>query len=193
MQRILYDELIDNREYVVNRDRIRREMMQYKNARRVQLGDLVSILFENHRTLWYQTQEMLRAEHITDRDLRQRELDVYNEMLPEGLALAATLFIEIPDSSKIPEVLERLTGAEEHVVMLIDGERYPCEAEPGRSTDEKTSSIHYLTVPLGDRGLRALEHAAKVEMAIEHARYQERATLTRETVRELVSDLKETS
>ncbi|MGC8487963.1 MAG: DUF3501 family protein [Clostridia bacterium] len=193
MQRITYDELIDNREYIAGRDRIRRDMMAYKNARRVQLGDLVSILFENHRTLWYQTQEMLRAEHITERTLRQRELDVYNEMIPEGLALAATLFIEIPDSSQIPAVLERLTGAEEHVVLIIDGERFACEAEPGRSTDDKTSSIHYLTIPLGERGLMALEAGGTVEMAVEHDRYQARTVVSGETVRELIADLRETS
>lgn len=193
MRRIAYEELLDNREYVAGRQRIRQEMMAYKEARRVQLGDLVSVLFENHRTLWYQTQEMLRAEHITAPALRQRELDVYNAMIPQDLALAATLFIEIPDSSQIPAVLARLSGAEEHVALVVDGEPFPAEAEPGRSQDDKTSSIHYLTIPLGPGGLRALETADTVEMAIEHDHYRARTVLREDTVQQLLDDLRETS
>jgi hypothetical protein len=191
MRKIRYEDLMDNRSYVAERDRIRRDMIAYKRVRRVQMGDLVSIVFENHRTLWYQTQEMLRAEHIEDPRLRREEMDVYNTMIPPGLSLSATLLIEIPDSSQIPAVLKRLTGCEEHVTLFIDGAAYPAEAEPGRSREDKTSSVHYLTIPLGDRGLKALQDATRVELAIDHPTYQARSVLSRETVASLLADLTE--
>jgi len=191
MRKIRYEDLMDNRSYVAERDRIRRDMIAYKRVRRVQMGDLVSIVFENHRTLWYQTQEMLRAEHIEDPRLRREEMDVYNTMIPPGLSLSATLLIEIPDSSQIPAVLKRLTGCEEHVTLFIDGAAYPAEAEPGRSREDKTSSVHYLTIPLGDRGLNALRDATRVELAIDHPTYQARSVLSRETVASLLADLTE--
>jgi hypothetical protein len=191
MRKIRYEDLMDNRSYVAERDRIRRDMIAYKRVRRVQMGDLVSIVFENHRTLWYQTQEMLRAEHIEDPRLRREEMDVYNTMIPPGLSLSATLLIEIPDSSQIPAVLKRLTGCEEHVTLFIDGAAYPAEAEPGRSREDKTSSVHYLTIPLGDRGLKALQDATRVELAMDHPTYQARSVLARETVASLLADLTE--
>jgi hypothetical protein len=191
MRKIRYEDLMDNRRYVAERDRIRRDMMAYKRLRRVQMGDLVSIVFENHRTLWYQTQEMLRAEHIEDPRLRREEMDVYNAMIPPGLSLSATLLIEIPDSSQIPAVLKRLTGCEERVTLWIDGVGYPAEAEPGRSREDKTSSVHYLTIPLGERGLKALGDATEVALVLDHPTYQARSVLPRETVASLLADLTE--
>jgi hypothetical protein len=191
VRKIRYEDLLDNPEYIAGRDQFRRDIIAYKKIRRVQLGELVSVLFENRRTLWYQTQEMLRAEHIEDPRLRREEMDVYNDMLADGLTLAATLLIEIPDSSQIPAVLQRMTGCEEHVTLWIDDQPYPAEAEPGRSREDKTSSIHYLTVPLGPKGLQALTDAERVEVRIDHPTYQAAARLGADTVASLLADLTE--
>lgn len=192
MRKVRQADIMPIAEYTKERDRIRREIIAYKKVRRVPVGDLVSVLFENHRTLWFQTQEMLRTEHISDPRLVAEELQVYNDMIPDGLALAATLFIEIPDSSKIPDVLDQMIGVEEHVSLSIAGQRFPALAEPGRSTEDKTSSVHYLTIPLGVDGRQALlDGFVQVSLVIDHARYLVETRLGAETVASLLADLSE--
>jgi hypothetical protein len=192
MRKLSVAEIVPNATYQAHRDAWRRDIIAYKRARRVQLGPLVSIVFENRRTLWFQTQEMLRAEHIEDPRLVAEEVAVYNELLPDGLSLAATLFIEIPDSSQIEAVLKRLTGVEEHVTFAVGDWSVRAEAEPGRSREDKTSSVHYLTIPLGEVGaeaLRARRDAARVE--VHHRDYHAVTPLAPETVASLLEDLDE--
>lgn len=190
MRRVAVEELLGLVEYQSGRDRIRDDIIRYKRTRRVSVGDLVSLVFENHRTLWFQTQEMLRAEHIADPTAVAEELAVYNDMLPAGLALAATLLIEISDSSQIPAVLKRLTGVEEHVVLLLDDQSIPAEAEPGRSKEDKTSSVHYLTFALSAQHAAQLQDPATVvRVSIQHPGYTVQATLPDAVRASLAEDL----
>lgn len=190
MRRVAIEELLGLVEYQSARDRIRDDIIRYKRTRRVALGDLVSLVFENHRTLWFQTQEMLRAEHIADPSAVAEELAVYNDMLPAGLALAATLLIEISDSSQIPAVLKRLTGVEDHVVLLLDDQGIPAEAEPGRSKEDKTSSVHYLTFALSPQHAAQLQDPTTVvRVSIRHPGYTVQATLPEAVRASLAADL----
>jgi len=192
MRQVMVGDLLSLMEYQSARDRIRDEIIAYKKHRRVQLGDLVSIVFENHRTLWFQTQEMLRAEHISDPRAVAEELEVYNEMLPPYPALAATLLIEIPDQSQIPAVLKRLTGLEEEVTLWLDETPVHAEAEPGRSKEDKTSSVHYLTFPLTAEQASLLKRPETVvRVAITHPGYEVSAVLDELTHQSLASDLDE--
>jgi hypothetical protein len=190
MRRVDPGDLLSLDEYRAARDRIRDDIIRYKKDRRVPMGDLVSVVFENHRTMWFQTQEMLRAEHISDPRAVAEELAVYNDMLPPGLALAATLLIEIPDQSQIPTVLRRLTGLEEQVVLTLDGVEVRAEAEPGRSREDKTSSVHYLTFPLTPSQADLLRRSdTVVRLEIRHPGYEVSETLTRATRASLAADL----
>lgn len=190
MRRVSQQELLPLLEYQLARDQIRDDMIRYKRTRRIPMGDLVSIVFENHRTLWFQTQEMLRAEHIADPAAVAEELAVYNEMLPEGLALAATLLIEIPDSSQIPAVLKRLTGLEDTVVLVLGDHEVRAEAEPGRSKEDKTSSVHYLTFRLQPEEAERLKDPARaVRLAIRHPGYAVDTILAAPARASLAADL----
>ncbi|MDA8199616.1 MAG: DUF3501 family protein [Thermaerobacter sp.] len=190
MRRVAVEELLGLAEYQTARDQIRDDIIRYKRTRRVALGDLVSLLFENHRTLWFQTQEMLRAEHIADPIAVAEELAVYNDMLPAGLALAATLLIEIPDSSQIPAVLKRLTGVEDHVVLWLDDQSIPAAAEPGRSKEDKTSSVHYLTFALSpQQGAQLQDPTTVVQVGIRHPGYTVQTTLPEAVRASLAADL----
>ena len=190
MRRVTLQELLPLAEYQSARDQIRDDIIRYKRTRRVALGDLVSLVFENHQTLWFQTQEMLRVEHIAEPAAVAEELAVYNDMLPEGLALAATLLIEIPDSSQIPSVLKRLTGLEDHVALVLGDEVIPAEAEPGRSKDDKTSSVHYLTFALSqDHVAKLQDPATVVRVSLRHPGYTVETTLSDAVRASLIADL----
>ena len=47
-------------------------------------GRFITLIFENRETLRFQTQEMIRVEHILDPHKIQDELDVYNALMPGG-------------------------------------------------------------------------------------------------------------
>jgi hypothetical protein len=192
MRKIRFEEILALDAYEAVRPRVRQEMIAYKKVRRVPLGDLVSVTFDNHRTLWFQIQEILRVERISAPEAVRDEVAVYNSLLGDGPTLSATLFIEIPDQSKIPEVLHRLLGVEDYVSLVVGEQRFPAQAEPGRTKEEKTSSVHYLTIPMGPDGARQLaDHAGSVWLEVAHPTYRHRAKLSPATVAALVADLTE--
>ena len=67
--------------------------MDVKRNREVNLGEHIRLLFENHQTVQYQIQEMLRIEKIFEATGIQEELDVYNPLIPDGSNLKATMII----------------------------------------------------------------------------------------------------
>src|SRR5438067_11012436 len=92
-------------DYELERPEFRARVIDLKNRRRVALGPLVTLLFENRDTVRFQVQEMLRVERIVKPDKVEHELEVYNELLPGPGEVAATLFIEITDQAEIQRVL----------------------------------------------------------------------------------------
>ena len=97
MKPIALEDMLGRERYGAERDAIRRRIIAHKRTRRVTVGDRLSFLFEDRATIWYQTQEMLWVEQITDLDAIRAELDVYNELLPAVDELAATLLIEVAE------------------------------------------------------------------------------------------------
>src|SRR3974390_3479199 len=100
MKRIERGEILGLAEYEQVRERFRARVVAEKKARRVQLGPVVSVLFENHDTVLLQIQEMLRTERITKPAAIQHEIDTYNELVPGPDELSCTLMIEIPEKAE---------------------------------------------------------------------------------------------
>ncbi len=149
MRPIGFEDILGRERYGAERDAIRRRIIAHKRARRVAVGDRLSFLFEDQATIWYQTQEMLWIEHITDLDAIREELAVYNALLPGPGALSATLLIEIEDQSRLREEINRLIGIDEHVTLEVGGELGVAAAfEAGRQTAEKLSAVQYVRFPL---------------------------------------------
>src|SRR5918996_3696844 len=110
MRPLAAHEILDLHDYEKARDERRRAIIALKAERRVAVGQYLSFVFENRETVWFQIQEMIRAERIVD-DMRvQAELDVYNGLLPEAGELSATMMIEIAESGRIKPVLDMLLG-----------------------------------------------------------------------------------
>jgi len=72
---------------------MRAHVIDLKSRRRVSLGTVVTVMFENRDTMRYQIQEMARVERTFTDEGIQEELDVYNPLIPEPGQLCATLFI----------------------------------------------------------------------------------------------------
>src|SRR6185369_6499520 len=57
-------EIIDYVTYDEQRDSLRAQVMEAKSVRRIHIGDYLTLLFENHLTMKYQIQEMVRVERM---------------------------------------------------------------------------------------------------------------------------------
>jgi len=75
------EDLFSLEEYVEQRSNIRKNVMNVKKLREVNLGEHIRLLFENHQTVQYQIQEMLRIEKIFEAEGIQDELDVYSPLI----------------------------------------------------------------------------------------------------------------
>ncbi len=190
MRQLTMQDLVSNQEYEALRPEFRQRIIRLKKMRRLIVGPRISLVFENTETMRFQVQEMMRIEHIEDPAKIREEIAVYNDLLPQGLAIGATLLIELTQSDDMPKILRQLSGVEEHVRLLVGDRTVMAVAEPGRSTEEKTSSVHYLTFEfsLDDRDA-LMEHPDQVVLAIDHPGYTFNVTVPQGTVALLVHDL----
>ncbi|HKA92051.1 MAG TPA: DUF3501 family protein [Haliangiales bacterium] len=164
--------------YTKVRDDFRKRIIEIKRARRVHVGDRVTLVFENRDTLRFQIEEMLRAEHIAGDEGIQAELDVYNELMPDEGSLSATLFLEIPRDEDAKVALPRFVGLDEHVTLEIGAHRVRAAFEPGRQEEERISAVQYLRFPLTADAMTELRApGTPLAIAIDHPDYRHRAEL----------------
>ena len=193
MKRLERTDLLDIASYETVRDGRLAEVIELKKRRRLAVGDLVTLVFENRSTVRSQVQEMMRAERTVEERAIQEELDVYNELIPEAGELSATLFIEVADQTRVREVLDRLIGLDAGGLVMLSFEgQGSAQAifEGGNSRDDRISAVHYLRFPLG-----ASERAAfstdqgKIELVIRHPGYEACAAIDGTIRRALAEDL----
>ena len=68
------NDIADLREYEREREDFRRRIIGLKEIRRVNLGPIISMTFENRETIRFQIQEMARAEKMSTDAQIQEEL-----------------------------------------------------------------------------------------------------------------------
>jgi len=188
MRKLQMSDVQSIEEYEKRRPIMRRQIIELKQIRRVALGENISVLFENRDTALWQTLEMLRTERITQPDRIQDELDTYNELVPEANELRATLFIELPDTANIPRDLPRFIGVEEAISLRFGGHTIQAEAEPGRSTEEKTATVHYLRFPFTPEQVQTFGQGNTI-LAVDHKSCQAQTELSEATIDSLKADL----
>jgi len=92
---------LDRDSYAAVRADARKRMLAIRRSRRVQLGQLIALEFENEDTLHYQVQEMVYAENITTRSGASEEIETYRRLLPTPRSISATLFLEFADLATV--------------------------------------------------------------------------------------------
>jgi hypothetical protein len=190
MRKLTNADIKDLREYERERDAFVAEIISLKKKRRIALGDLMTIVFENATTMRFQIQEMARAERMLRDEQISHEIETYNELVPDDGELSATLFIEITDADALREWLPKLTRIQNHIAIEVAGEVVPAvEIDLERLTREEeiTSTVHYLRFSFSDAQLAAFRDGPVV-LAVEHSAYQARVELTEEQRNELLGD-----
>ena len=192
MTPISVGDILNLYEYEKVRDARRREIIEHKRARRVHVGRYLSFVFEDRDTVWFQIQEMCRAERIVDDAKIAEEVAVYNDLLPRPGELAATMFIEIAESARIQPVLDTLMGIDtrDYVRLEVGAQAVAATFEAGHSDEErgKISAVHFVRFRLSPVARREFPDS-EVALVVNHPNEHARAVLTAETKRSLSRDL----
>jgi hypothetical protein len=193
MPKIQPDSLMTLEAYARNRKEFRAKVMAHKKDRSVALGDHVTLVFEDELTIRYQVQEMLRIERIFEQEGIQGELEAYNPLIPDGRNFKATMMIEYPDVDERKHALARLKGIEDCVWVQVEGcekVRAIADEDLDRSTEEKTSAVHFLRFELTDEMAASLKYGVGLGIGVDHPGYgAEIAALPSNIRNSLVNDL----
>jgi hypothetical protein len=176
--------------YGARRGESRAAAIALKKKRRISLGDVVTLVFENHETLRHQVQEMIFVERTTDLAKVGEELEVYNPLLPGSHELSATLFLELPDMATLKAELPRLVGIENTFSLVVGDHVVKGIGEEGRSRDDYTATVHYLRFPMTDEERDAFrDPSVPAELAVDHPNYAENAPIPHDMRLSLLADL----
>jgi hypothetical protein len=178
-------------EYELERAAFRAHVIALKSRRRLPLGPLMTLVFENRDTVRFQIQEMLRVERIVQPDRVEHEIETYNALLPGPGEVAATLFIEITDPARIREVLDAFVGLDEpgRLVLRVGARRFPARFDPAQSREDRVSAVQYVRFALEEEGAAALRRGEDAALEVAHGDYRAAQPLPRETLEELLADL----
>ncbi len=192
MDKLKREDLFSLEQYAERRAGFRDRVMAHKKHRRVNIGPHLSLYFEDRLTIQYQVQEMLRIERIFEANAIQEELDTYNPLIPDGSNLKATAMLEFEDVELRRKRLGELVGVENHIWLQVgDGQKSFAIANEDleRSTDKKTSAVHFLRFELDDNMKDALGSGAGLKMGVDHDLYRHETVLEDEVIESLFHDL----
>lgn len=192
MQKLNRSNLWGLEEYTQRRDAFRAEVIEHKKPRRVALSPSATMYFEDFLTLKYQVQEMLRVERIFEPEEIEDELATYNPLIPDGSNWKCTLMFEYPDVEERRKALARMAGIEHRIWAQVAGQEKIfaiANEDLERSTDEKTSAVHFLRFELDPDSIAAVKRGADVKMGIDHEEMRCEITLSDESRMSLAQDL----
>ena len=192
MKALTQEDLLPLDEYERQRDPYRSRIIALKQRRRIALGSLVTLVFENRETLRFQIQEMIRAERIIQPTKVQDELDVYNELLPAANELSATLLIEITEAAALKESLDRFMGLDHgHTVAIAaGGESVFGQFEGGHSHETKISAVHFVRFKPSEAMKQVFADLRQpVSLRVDHNGYRETVEVPGTLREEWLADL----
>ena len=169
------------------------EAIAHRRLRSVALGEHITLQFEDELTIRRQIQEMLHIEKIFDDDGIQSEIDAYAALLPEGSNWKATMLIEYPDVHERKRELARLIGVEHRMFVEVEGLARVygiADEDLDRSTDEKTSAVHFVRFEFNPAQRAAIRAGAAVKIGCDHTHYPAHVAIEAETLSSLAGDLR---
>ncbi len=192
MKPLIQTDLLSIADYERQREPFRSQIIALKQRRRISLGPLITLVFENHDTLRFQTQEMIRVEHILDPDKVQEELDVYNALMPESGELSATLLIEITEQDRMKEWLDMFMGLDhgETLAIRAGAEQVFGQFEGGHSHETKISAVHFVRFrPTASMTAAFADLRQPVSLTVHHNTYHAEVPVPGSMREEWLSDL----
>jgi hypothetical protein len=192
-RKLTVDDILDLRAYEKIRSEKKAQILEIKRRRRIELGTFVTVMFESRDTMWYQIQEMLRAERVISEEGVIDELRAYNPLIPEAGQLCATVFIELTSDTAMREWLPKLVGIEKSFRILLGNGREVApvtdeQHDAALTRDDVTAAVHYIRFEFSDDDLAAFREGP-LTLVCTHPNYREAMELADFTVEELARDL----
>jgi len=193
MQVLTRENLMSLEQYAKARPAFRAEVLAHKRNRQVPIGPNATLYFEDHLTMQYQVQEMLRIERVFEAGGIEDELSAYNPLIPDGTNWKATFMIEFGDVEQRRAALMQMVGIEHRVWVQVAGQERVyaiADEDLDRATEDKTSSVHFMRFELAPEMVAAAKQGAAISMGIEHESYSYTVDAVPENIRRsLVADL----
>ncbi len=195
MRKLTVFDILDHRAYEREREDFRRHIITMKRDRRIQLGPIMTIVFENTETMRWQVQEMARAERMMTDSQISHEVQTYNAIIPDDGQLSGTLLIELTSEPALREWLPRLVGIERHIaIVLPDGRSVRgavSDDDAARLTREDTTpAVHFLKFSFAPDDI-AMFASGPVHIVVDHPAYDHDVVLTDEQHAALLADLRD--
>ena len=184
--------LLSLEEYDSERENLKKDVINHKKNRTVSIGDNIVLIFEDFKTIKYQVQEMLRIEKIFKKDEIQEEIDAYNPLIPDGTNLKATMLIMYPDVEIRRQMLLKLHDIENNIWISVGQNKVIAFADEDldRSTDEKTSAVHFLRFQFTHDEVTEFLSSDKIVIGVNHKEYDKEVVLDKAIKESLEKDFK---
>jgi Protein of unknown function (DUF3501) len=152
MRKVERTEVVDYATYEERRAAVREAAMKAKAERRVHVGPHLTFLFENHATIHYQVQEMMRAERMVKEADILHEIETYNELLGGPGEIGCSLLVELDDPAERERKLTKWLALPKHLyVKRADGTKAYARYDERQVGDARVSSVQYLKFEVGTK------------------------------------------
>ena len=192
-RKLVLTDILEQRAYERIRETRRAEIIELKRRRRIALGTIVTVMFENRDTMQSQLKAMLRVERVVSDEGVLEEIKAYNPMIPEVGQLCATLFIELTNDEQMREWLTKLVGIERAIaIKLANGEVVKAVVDEGHAEqltrETVTAAVHYIRFEFTPQQVQEFAKG-NVQVISTLSNYLEAVELADFTVAELLTDL----
>ena len=175
-------DIVDFATYEDTRTTTRPSALAAKGARRIHLHENLTLLFENHETLQYQIQEIMRVERTVREADIVHEIATYNTILGGPGDLGCVLLIEITADQDRRRLLTNWRGLQARLyVLLADGTKVFASFDSAQVGDDRISAVQYLQF--------AVAGCAPVAIGTDFEGLESHLTLTPEHVAAFTEDL----
>ncbi|MEM0091494.1 MAG: DUF3501 family protein [Saccharolobus sp.] len=182
MVKISLDDILPWQTYEkIRMDRIRRSI-EIKNKRRVELGDRLSLLFENRDTVLQQIQEMVYLDKKDKKEDILEEIRIYSTLLPCNGKIKASLYIYSHDFNDLEWVYDNLKGIYNSVFLKVGNKLIQGIPEAGREQGREFSTVQYLHFDLEG------EKSTDIEVHVLHEKYRYSTKIDKQLAEELIKE-----
>ncbi len=188
---ITLSDILNIAEYEKARPEYRKRVIEEKKHRRIHVGPVMTLVFENRTTVLFQIQEMVRTERLVHDEHLQHEIDTYNKLMPSANELSATLLIEITEKDQIRSTLDSLVGLPGNALFLVIGEtEIEATFDEEQSEEGRISAVQYIRFKLTEQDIERMRFGqANISIMVRHPNYQYSTKLTDEQRESIVRDL----
>jgi Protein of unknown function (DUF3501) len=163
--------------------------VQLKVPRCVALGELLTVLFENRRTVATALEEQLRAGEVEEPERIAEELATFNALIPGERELSATVFLDIEDAAALGRRLRQLPGITGAIHLEVDGVRVERVEAGVHGVTFDGEPVRHLRFRLTEEQCAALAGGAEAVVCCDHPGHRARTQLGDDQRRALVEDL----